>query len=287
MKILVTGANGFVGKAFCRRLLDTKERIYGLGRTDQNVEPGFKKFYAIDISHPFELNEKFDFVFHLAAHNITSVGNQGEDLYRQINIRGTENVVNAVTTRNFIFLSTAKIYAAEGKPITENSPINPTAKYEKSKLAAENICRELFTSGKLCVLRSVNIVGPGQPEKAVIPVLFKKAMAQEAMEIFGPAQSVLQFLSVEDVIDAFMKIIEQDGLAGNYNLASEQHIRLDHLAEKIKKMCRSTSEIKLTNPSSSLFSPVVATKFNQAIDWRATATIDEILQAYHHFFSSQ
>jgi len=286
LKILVTGANGFMGRAFCRRLFDTQEKIYGLSRTDEGSEEGFKKFYTIDISHPFELEEKFDFVFHLAAYNVTSVGNQSEDLYRQVNIRGTENVLNGVKTKNFIFLSTAKVYQTDGKAITENSPLGPVGKYEKSKLAGEVLCREIFTKGKLCVFRGANIVGPGQPEKAILPVLFKKAMANEPMEIFGPAKSALQLLYVEDAVDAFMEVAEFEGLAGNYNLASPDHIRLDQLAESIKQLCGSKSEIKLTNQSPAVFSEIITTKIEKALGWKAKTSVKEILKKYYHGLNS-
>lgn len=280
LKILVTGANGFVGRALCRRLLDTGQKIYGLGLTQAGAQQGFKKFYAIDISHPFELKEHFDFVFHFAAHNVTHVGSQSPDLYQQVNVRGTENVLNAVRARNFIFLSTAKVYRAQGVPLTENSALGPAGKYEKSKLLGENLCREIFTRGKLCVLRAVNIVGPGQPQKAVIPVLFKKAMAGEPLEIFGPAGSFLQLLYVEDAVDAFLRVIEQEGLAGNYNLASSDFIRLDELAERIKKICRSKSEIKLTNQTTVPFSQVIPAKLERALGWKATTSIPAILEQY-------
>ena len=280
-KILVTGANGFVGRALCRRLLELDCRVYGLDINDKGAGEGFKRFYSIDITHPFELTEKFDFVFHLAAHNVTHVGSQSADLYQLVNVRGTENVLNCAPAKNFIFLSTAKVYRAEGKPITENSAIEPASKYEASKFAAENICRELFVRGKLCVFRSVNIVGPGQPDKAVIPVLFKKAAAGEAMEIFGPRESFLQLLYVKDAVDAFVQVVERDGLAGNYNLASKDHMRLDELAESIKQICGSKSEIRLTNQALAPFSEVLANKVEKALGWKAKTTIREILEKYY------
>ena len=88
------------------------------------------------------------------------------------------------------------------------------------------------------MFRSVNIVGSGQPEKAVIPVLFKKAMSGEPLEIFGARESFLQFVFVEDAVEAFLKVCERDGVCGVFNLASRDNIP-DELARDIKRLCRS------------------------------------------------
>ncbi|MCB9771019.1 MAG: NAD(P)-dependent oxidoreductase [Candidatus Omnitrophica bacterium] len=279
-KILVTGANGFVGQALYRRLMALGYHVFGLDRINSSMSKGFVKFYCIDITAPFKIDEEFDFVFHLAAHNVTHVGSQETDLYHAVNVKGTENVLNAVKAAHFIFLSTTKIYKAEGKTLDERSPLLPAQEYEKSKLAAENLCREMCDAEKLLILRSVNIVGKGQPDKAILPVLFKKAMAGETLEIFGPRGLVLQLLYVQDVVDAFVKVIEKENLHGIYNLASLEHIRLDELAEKIKKMAQSTSEIRFSNESAVIFCEVNAIKAQNALDWQAKTKIQQILAEY-------
>ena len=279
-KILVTGANGFVGKALCRRLRTLGYQVFGLDRLNPSINQGFEEFYCIDITAPFHIDEKFDFVFHFAAHNVTHVGSQDANLYHVINVEGTGNVLKAVETDHFIFLSTTKVYKLQGKPLSESSPILAIREYEKSKLAAENLCRELCDVEKLLIVRSVNIVGKGQPDKAILPVLFKKAMAGELLEIFGPRGLVLQLLYVEDAVDAFVKVIEKANLQGIYNLASSDHIRLDELAEKIKKMAQSTSQIQFSNDTDVVFSEVNATKAQNDFDWHAKTKIQQILAEY-------
>lgn len=278
-KILVTGANGFVGKVLVRRLAGKGHRVFALDRSQAGGSPA-AEFYEQDIGIPFQLSEEFDFVFHLAAHNVTHVGDRGPGLYEQINVRGTENVLNAARCRNFIFLSTAKVYKNEGRPVTEDSPLLPVNEYEKSKLAAESVCAKIFKGENLCMFRSVNIVGPGQPEKAVIPVLFKKAMSGEPLEIFGARESFLQFVFVEDVIDAFLKVCERDGVCGIFNLASRDNIRLDELARDIKRLCRSRSEIRFTSNTTAPFCEVIADKAKNELGWQAKTGVAEILKIY-------
>lgn len=267
-KILVTGAGGFVGQALCRRLITLGHAVTALTREAQ------------DITKPFSLKAEFDFVFHLAAHNITHVGDTGADLYHLVNVEGTRNVLKAVAAKHFVLLSTAKIYLAQGKPITEDSPLLPLKEYEKSKLAAENVCADLVNSKSLLIFRAVNIVGKGQPDKAVIPVLFKKAAAGEPMEIFGPKDSVLQLLYVEDVVDAFVKVVEKGGLAGIYNLASPAKMTLGELAVAIKEICQSKSDIRFVNHDKATFSEVLSTKVEKELGWKARTTVREILEEY-------
>ncbi len=267
-KILVTGANGFIGKVLCRRLIELGHEVSALTREAQ------------DITKPFALKDEFDFVFHLAAHNITHVGDKGADLYHLINVEGTRNVLKAAKAKHFVFLSTAKVYLAEGKPVTEDSPLLPLKEYEKSKLAAENVCTDILDSKDLLIFRAVNIVGKGQPEKAVIPVLFQKAVAGEPLEIFGPKDSVLQLLYVEDVVDAFVKVVEKGGLSGIYNLSSSGNITLGELAVAIKDLTGSKSEIRFVNKDKTTFSEVLSGKVEKALGWKARTTVREILEGY-------
>ncbi len=278
-RILVTGANGFVGQALCRRLIDLGCDVYGLDRADP-LFPGFREFYRKDITKVFTLKNNFDFVFHLAAYNVTHVGHPDADLYRLVNVLGTESVLKSVQADHFIFLSTTKVYLNQGKLINEDSPLLPLQEYEKSKLAAEQLCYENIDSQNLLIFRSVNIVGAGQPPKAVIPVFFSKASLGEVLEIFAPRGLVLQFLFVEDIVDAFVKVIEKENVSGIYNLASSDHIRLDQLAQMIKDICCSRSAIHCVDQSAPMFSPVSSVKAENTFDWKAKTTIKEILESY-------
>ncbi len=278
-KILVTGANGFVGSALCRRLIKAGHAVYGLD-CDGPRQEGFAFFYCQDITKAFELKEDFDFVFHLAAHNVTYVGSQEENLYHLVNVIGTQNVAKAVQTRHFVFVSTTKVYLAEGKPVDEESPVLPLQEYEKSKLAAETLCCELLEPSRVLIFRCANIVGSSQPQKAVIPVLFQKALLGETMPIFVPRGLVLQFLFIEDLVDAFVLVIEKKTLSGIYNLAGFEYVRLDQLAQMIKDICRSNSPIDFGDESTPVFSEIISLKAQNALGWTAKAGLKEILAAY-------
>jgi len=281
MKILVTGANGFVGRSLLRKLAGAGADLFAL---DIAGEPpaGVKKFYRQDLVRPFELKEDFDFIFHLGAHNVTHVGENAASIYQRVNVDGTVNLLKSCRAGNLVFLSTTKVYRSQGKPLTEDSPLLPLADYEKSKLAAEEVCRREFKGDRLCVFRAVNIAGPGQSPKAVIPVFFERATAGQPIDIFAPRDTVLQFIDVADVADLFKLIVAQNGVSGLFNVAGVDQIRIDDLAKKVIGLCRSGSTVNCNNPDPAVFSPVLAVKISETLGWIPRIGVNEILKKYYH-----
>ena len=281
IKILVTGANGFVGKTFIKNIDKDFYNIFALSRKrpvglDKGIE-----FYEQDITQPFKLTQSFDFVFHFAAYNITHVGETDYKIYQKVNVEGTRNLLNAIKVKNFIFMSTAKVYKCAGGPLDENSPLEPKNDYEKSKLEAEKICQNSFKSGRLTIFRSVNIIGPGQAEKALLPILFRKALGQESLEIFAPRESFFQFLYVDDLIRAFELLIQGGGRDGIFNLSSKEKIQFDELSQKIVNLCRSPSKIHFTNAQARSFCEVRSDKIQKTLGWTAETPMEQILKIYY------
>lgn len=266
MNILVTGANGFIGRRLSSRLSSLGRHVVA---------------FSQDISKPFSLNDRFDFVIHLAAYNITNVGVKDEGLYTAINVDGTKHLLQAVHAKKFIYLSTAKVYKNEGLGLTEDSPVAPQGAYEQSKLKAEEVCRAFLKKESLVILRSVNVIGWGQAPKAVIPVFFQKAKANQALDIIHAAHTPMQFVYVEDLIDALEAVISHEGSSGIFNIAHEETISLEQLARTIITMTHSSSILNISKDiSETLFSPVICGKAYQQLGWRAKTGLTKILELY-------
>jgi len=286
MNILVTGANGFIGRRLFSRLKAQGHHVVALSQ---------------DISKLFSLNGSFDFVIHLAAYNITSVGAKDPGLYTAINVDGTKHLLQAVHAKKFIYLSTTKVYKNEGLPITEDSSLAPQGAYEQSKLKAEEVCRAFLKQESLVILRSVNVMGWGQAPKAVLPVFFQKAKADQALDIINGARTPMQFVYVEDLIDAIEIIIngpptnncecrsirpktfggDNSGVSGIFNIAYEETVSLEQLARTIITMTRSSSVLNIPkNASETLFSPVICDKVYRQLGWRAKTGLTKILELY-------
>ena len=286
--ILITGANGFIGRALVEKLQENQCNVYGLDCKPliESQKGYFKEYYEQDLTEEFKLESHFDYVFHLAALNVTHVGKADYPAYVKANVLGTENLIKAVESKKFVFMSTAKVYRQVGGRINEESSIQPQGDYEKSKLEAENIFRHYLTPEQVTILRPVNIVGPGQADKAILPLLFKNALTHKPIDIFASRKSVLQLLYIDDVVRAFERIVAQLQACGIFNLSSEETISLENLVSEIMRMTQSQSRVNFSNLSEVPFSEVVSLKAKKVLGWQAQTSVPEILQncysAYSH-----
>lgn len=283
MKILITGANGFVGKTLVKRLIASEHEIYVLDIDLDGFEymDKVKGCFQQDISEAFKLEEDFDFVFHLGAYNVTHVGETSSDKYKSVNVEGTANLLGSANIRNFVFLSSIKVYDHTCSCIDEDAPIAPVNAYEKSKLEAEKICSERFSGENLYIFRSVNIAGPGQFEKALVPVLFKNAISGQPLDVFAPRKSIIHLLYVEDICDLFEGMLNDRAKGSIYNLSSKEDICLDELAELIVEITNSKSEILLNNDSPVIGSKIIIDKVRKDLDWTPKTDVKEILKLYY------
>ncbi len=283
--VLITGATGFIGQRFLQRIDKRRWQVFALGRrkpADFSMQ-GIADFFEQDISKPFRLNIPFDYVFHLAACNITHGGEPDLDIYRRMNVHGTQHVIEALSAQNLIVMSSAKVYARQGKAFNEQSVLGPARDYEKSKLEAEDICRTLY-KGKLFILRSTNVVGPGQADKAIVPVCFKNALAGRPLEILAPLRTRLQLLYVDDLIDLFEKILAGQGMPGTYNVASPKAITLETLAKAIVRVCKSSSPVRSSIKGSVPFVPVDASKAKKTFQWQPKTPLESMLGDCHRYY---
>ena len=266
MNILVTGAGGFVGRRLCSRLVQRGHHVSGL---------------AHDITTPFPSPLHVDLVVHLAAHNVTHVGDKDSGLYERVNVQGTKNVLEAVDAGHFIFLSTAKVYQNEGLPLTEDSPVGPVGAYEASKWKAEEACRSFFKGRHLVILRPVNIMGEGQAPKALLPIFFQKSRQHQPLEIMGSARTAVQFVYVDDVADAVEAVIDHQGADGIFNIACDQIVTIEELARKVIALTRSSSPLNMPGGRENVpCARVVCDKARRQLGWKAKTGLEEILRRY-------
>src|SRR3990167_8337960 len=247
--ILITGANGFIGQALLKSLDRKQYNVFALDSQTLQISDGrpVQRYFQQDITSSFKLEGDFDWVFHFAALNVTHVGKADDEDYRRVNVLGTENLLRAVHTRQFVFMSTVKVYRERKGDIDEDSPLDPRNGYERSKLEAEEVCRRCVAKGHLTIFRAVNVVGPGQAEKAVIPVFFRRAMQGEPLEIIYSGQTPLQMLHIEDLLQVFYLLLTKNKGIGTVNLCPDETITLAELAQKIQALCGSRSQILCPN----------------------------------------
>lgn len=174
-KILITGNSGYIGSHLCKLLKDEYE-VYGLDLNEPHAP--LVEHYLCDIRRPFELQEEFDAVIHLAALVNVGESEQSPIEYYITNLTGTMNIINRINCKNFIFASTG---AADGCA----SP------YGISKRAAEDVVREYCTVHRkipYTTFRFYNVIGsdgydPTNPDGLMFNLL--KATMNGQFTIYG------------------------------------------------------------------------------------------------------
>ena len=177
MKVLVTGATGFLGRRLVPTLVQEGHEVSILthAKTDLFHRHNIETTYEVDLRSPFCINETFDFIFHLAAYNVTHVGDANSPDYYGVNVEGTKRVLDSINYGNFVYFSTAKLYKSTDGVIDEQTKLDTSNYYEESKLQGELICFNRCTTNSLYIFRSVNIAGQGQQMKALIPICWTRA----------------------------------------------------------------------------------------------------------------
>lgn len=225
MRILVTGASGFVGRRLQPRLIAAGHEVFGIDR-ETDVTDRAALAAALARTRP-------EAVVHLAA--LSSVADSMTrplDAYRT-NFLGTRALLSAVAAAaphaRVLLAGTADVYAAtvpRQAPFDETTPLRPRSPYARSKAAAELLGRLAAEQGLdvVCV-RAFNHTGPGQSDRFVVASFARQVAAiargrAAARLAVGNLASVRDFLHVDDVIEAYRRLLDPGVPPGVYNVAS-------------------------------------------------------------------
>ena len=215
MKVLVTGASGFVGQNLIAELLIKNFSVKALllphekDKWDKAVEIIHGDIQHIDTL--YQAVRDIDIVFHLAAVK----GAFNNALYQDININGTKNLVDAIkkvnpNIRRLIFLSSqaAAGPCSKNKMLIENDPCNPIDNYGRSKLESEKFLVSQ-TDIPFTILRIAPIYGPGNNPLSGGDVLFRMTRHKIFLSI-SPGERYLQMIHIRDAINAIMMAEESE-----------------------------------------------------------------------------
>lgn len=264
-KILVTGADGFIGSHVVERLLEEKDvqiRAFVMynsfnswGWLDSFPKEKLEKIeiFAGDIRDPNGVRtamKGMDEVFHLAALIAIPYSYHSPDNYLDTNIRGTLNILQAARDMNItriLVTSTSEVYGtAIYVPIDENHPRQGQSPYSATKIGADSMAESFYRSFNLpvTIVRPFNTYGPRQSARAVIPTIITQLMAGEKEIRLGSLHPTRDLVFVKDTAEGFLRISKNTELIGEeVNIATGNEISVGDLAGKL---------IKLINPDANI-----------------------------------
>ncbi len=241
MKILVTGATGFTGKALVKRLIDENHEVVALDYKEGLKTEEIRSWGAevvigsvTDKQIVEKSMEGVQIVHHLAAaFRELDVPNS---FYEDVNVGGTRNVLESAFkhgVEKFIYCSTCGVHGnVEHPPAGEDAPINAADYYQQTKYNAEPVVDEYFKKGmKTVILRPAAIYGPGDPERFMM--IFRR-VSRGSFPMFGSGKTLYHPLYIDNLVDAFMLSMEPgkgDGEA--YLIADEEYIEIGELVRKV------------------------------------------------------
>ncbi|KFX60232.1 SDR family NAD(P)-dependent oxidoreductase [Clostridium botulinum] len=253
-KVLVTGADGFIGSHLCEILLengyDVRAFVYynsfnswgWLDSLDKNKKSKIDIFSG-DIRDPNGVREAMkgiDEVFHLAALIAIPFSYHSPDSYVDTNIKGTLNVLQAsreLNTKRILITSTSEVYGtAKYVPIDENHPFQGQSPYSATKIGADRIAESFYRSFDLplTIVRPFNTYGPRQSARAVIPTIITQLLCGEKQIKLGSLTPTRDFNYVKDTANGFLEISKSEKTIGEeINIATSKEISIKDLASEI------------------------------------------------------
>ena len=253
-KVLVTGADGFIGSHLVEALLkagyQVKAFVYynsfnSWGWLDTFPEEKIKniEIFAGDIRDPHGVRQAMqgcDVVFHLAALIAIPFSYHSPDSYVDTNIKGTLNVLQAARDtgcNRVLITSTSEIYGtAQYVPIDEQHPCQGQSPYSATKIGADRIAESFYRSFNtpVTIVRPFNTYGPRQSARAVIPTIITQLLAGSTEIKLGSIHPTRDFNYVKDTADGFIAIAETQATIGEeINIASQREISIGEIAREI------------------------------------------------------
>lgn len=246
-KILVTGADGFIGSHLTEELVRRGYNVRAFvlynsfnswGWLD-HTEPDIKKhleIFAGDVRDPHGVKQAMkecDVVFHLAALIGIPYSYHSPDTYVDTNIKGSLNVVQAARelgVSKVLHTSTSEVYGtARFVPITEEHPLQGQSPYSATKIGADQIAMSFYNafSTPVSIVRPFNTYGPRQSARAVIPTVITQIASGSRKIKLGALHPTRDFNYVKDTVNGFIAIAESDQTIGEViNIGSNYEISI-------------------------------------------------------------
>ncbi|QIS15887.1 NAD-dependent epimerase/dehydratase family protein [Nocardia arthritidis] len=291
-RVLVTGANGYLGSAVVEALLTAGHQVVALVRGDRSRVPDGAVVRSADLLDPQALSaavRDVDAVCHLAALTRVRESAAARAQYVVINVDGTGNLLDAMRAagiRGLVFASTVAVYGTpDRQPMPEELPEDPRHPYAETKLAAERLIESRTATGDLAasVLRLCNVAGGPDPDPTRILPRILAATPEQPLRVNGDGSVIRDYLHIADAASAFAAAVVRlpdPGGFRRYNIGSGVGTTLNGLIAAIARITGRAIPVEYGPPVAEppcLISD--STRANYELAWRPTySTIDAIIR---------
>jgi nucleoside-diphosphate-sugar epimerase len=253
MRVLITGIDGFTGQHLEKFLLKNGFEVFGTVISDSpqenyltcNIQNQSEVLSVIERSRP-------EYIIHLAA--ISFVGEENASLIYDVNILGTQNILDAllkasITPKKVILASSATVYGNQNSEILDESMCpKPVNHYGISKLAMEHVAQTYFNKLDIIITRPFNYSGVGQAEHFLIPKIVKHYTEKKKEVELGNLHVAREFNDVDYVIHVYYELMISEIKSQIVNLSSNKAIKLLDVIDAMNELAGYSIDVKV-NPA--------------------------------------
>ncbi|MDN5290061.1 MAG: hypothetical protein PWQ06_300 [Anaerophaga sp.] len=310
-KILVTGADGFIGSHLTETLVKQGHQVRAFAYYNSFNSWGWLDTLPKEIQNEIDVftgdirdpngvrqaMEGVDEVFHLAALIAIPFSYHSPDTYVDTNIKGTLNVLQAardLRTSRVLVTSTSEVYGtAQYVPIDEKHPYQGQSPYSATKIGADRLAESFYRSFNMpiTIVRPFNTYGPRQSARAVIPTIITQLLAGKEKIELGSLTPTRDFNYVKDTVNGFIEIAQSDKTIGEeINIATQREISIGQLAEELIKQINPKAEIvcddQRLRPEKSEVNRLLGSneKIMRLTNWKPNYTFEQGLAETIEFF---
>lgn len=262
MKILVTGGAGFIGSHLCESLLKKGNIVYNLDNFCDFYDPAIKwnnikkaqqnsNYYLLEgdirdqdlLTRVFSENE-IDVVVHLAAMAGVRPSIANPQLYTEVNLNGTVNILECCrkySVKKFLFASSSSVYGNNTKiPFAEDDSVDfPISPYAATKKAGELLCHTYHHLHDISIacLRFFTVIGPRQRPDLALHKFARKIADNKPIQVYGDGSSKRDYTYIDDIIDGIEKAIvyiEKELVYDVFNLGESKQVDLLHMIKTLE-----------------------------------------------------
>lgn len=310
-KILVTGAEGFIGSHLTELLVKEGYDVRAMVQYNSFNNWGWIDTFDDEIKNKLDIflgdvrdpngvrtaMEGVDAVFHLAALIAIPYSYHSPDMYVDTNIKGTLNILQAardLKTERILVTSTSEVYGtAKYVPIDEKHPYQGQSPYSATKIGADRLAESFYRSFNLpvSIVRPFNTYGPRQSARAVIPTIITQLLSGMKEIKLGSLEPTRDFNYVKDTARGFLEIYRSDKTIGEeINIATQREISIGELAEELIRQINPEARIvcdeQRVRPEKSEVERLLGSneKIKALTEWRPQYTFEEGIKETIEFF---